>query len=96
MKGSRRTIKKLTSFIGSENLLKFDITKNPKHLYAGDILILSSDGLLESLNKKEIMKIIERKLNAQEYSRELIEVALGKNQFNQDNINICVIKVETK
>ncbi len=87
----------LTSYLGMSELSEMDYSDEPVNLEPGNVLLLCSDGLTNTLSEQEIMEILSSEsLNAAE---ELVEKALSKKQRHQDNITVLVlncISVEDK
>ncbi|MEM8631010.1 MAG: protein phosphatase 2C domain-containing protein [Pseudomonadota bacterium] len=84
----------LTSVIFGEKIAQIDCPEEPVTLRPGDIVILASDGL-QFLSDDEIGALLSvRKAGTSGQILELLMSALEKLQDpDQDNISICVIKV---
>ena len=80
----------LTSVVNGEDISMVDISK--KILFkSGDILILASDGI-ETLNEKELLKIVLNREDIQGVSGDIIKAIELKNKTNQDNSTFICIK----
>ncbi len=83
----------LTSVVMGAAIPKVDCPEQPLKLEAADILILGSDGL-QYLNDAEIQSIVTD--NAQALAQDLADALLralqAKNDPDQDNVSIAVVK----
>ena len=78
----------LRSAVMGEDLPLIDISESPLKLFAGDIILLASDGLL-SLTHGEILSVIRANSNnAQRMNEALIGAVINKNQPKQDNTTV--------
>ena len=86
----------LTSVVMGAAIPKVDCPEQPLKLEAADILILGSDGL-QYLNDAEIQSIVTD--NAQALAQDLADALLralqSKNDPDQDNVSIAVVKPAT-
>ena len=84
----------LTSVLLGDKVSQIDCPAVPYKLLAGDILILSSDGL-QFLSDSKIERILNknRKRRATEIVDILLSTVLALNDPDQDNISISVVKV---
>lgn len=84
----------LTSVIYGEAVTKVDCPKTPYSLEKGDILVVSSDGL-QYLDEKSIERLLQRhrRKSAAELSSILLAAVEDLKDPDQDNISICVVKV---
>jgi serine/threonine protein phosphatase PrpC len=71
-----------------------DAPETPLELYAGDVVLIASDGIL-SLSTNEILSLIAKNFTngAEGISNSLIKSIKEKNKKNQDNTTIQVIKI---
>ncbi|MBW9222752.1 serine/threonine-protein phosphatase [Methanothermococcus sp. SCGC AD-155-C09] len=76
----------ITSALGLD---EFKVDDYLWDLKKGDILLLSSDGLHDYVNKEDILKVIDRNNNPEEIVNELLNIALEKTE---DNVSIVVYK----
>jgi serine/threonine protein phosphatase PrpC len=85
-----------SALMGSEIPL-IDSPEAPLKLYAGDVLVIASDGLL-TLSEKEILSVINKNysMGAEIISNNLIKFVKEKNVKNQDNITVQVIKISAE
>lgn len=86
----------LRSAVMGELIQLIDAPDRAFDLYADDLIILASDGIL-SLSPKEIGNIIESHLvgSAEKISNELIQAVKNKKRRNQDNTTIQVVKASS-
>ncbi len=66
-----------------------DIIKHD--LLSGDLIVLCSDGLNSMLKDSQILKIINKNIEIETVTKNLIKGALGKGGL--DNITIIVVKI---
>jgi PPM family protein phosphatase len=82
----------LTSFLGMPDLNEVDSSLEPVTLQPGEIVLLCSDGLTNTLSDQEITDIISR-CNGN-IAEELTQKALKKNRRHQDNITVLAISCQ--
>ena len=89
--------KRLTKYLGmpeSNGLLSARISE-PIALREGQIYIIASDGLTDSLSTEEIKDIIKKsQVEKIEISKQLVESALGAENGGSDNVTVVVLKVQ--
>lgn len=79
----------LTSYLGIEGPPEIDRSDEPLTLEPGDMVMLCSDGLYNTLTIKEITAVIcKDSVHAAEM---LVDRALSKNKKNQDNITVIIL-----
>jgi protein phosphatase len=71
-----------------------DTSPEPLTLLEGDRILLASDGIF-TLSDEEIANILRGDLTAQQFVDELLMAVEAKNQRNQDNTTVLVVKIET-
>ncbi|MGI9368099.1 MAG: PP2C family protein-serine/threonine phosphatase [Ruegeria sp.] len=83
----------LTSVIMGGAIPEVDCPEAPLDLASDDVLIMGSDGL-QYLSDGEIEKIMQEQNGnlAQEMAHALLQALKGKNDPDQDNISIAVVK----
>ena len=79
----------LTNVIGTSGNIEPDIIKHD--LLSGDLIVLCSDGLNSMLKDSQILKIINKNIEIETVTKNLIKGALGKGGL--DNITIIVVKI---
>jgi PPM family protein phosphatase len=82
----------LTSYLGLAELTEVDYSVEPVDLEPGEVVLLCSDGLTNTLSDKEIMDIIERSFG--NIAEELTQRALKKNKRYQDNVTVLSISCQ--
>jgi len=80
----------LSRSVGNNLFVNPDIDEH--QLLAGDVLLLSSDGLHGSVTAKEIAAVISRFPDLQEAARTLVSLACEKD--GGDNISVQVIRIK--
>ncbi len=80
----------LSRSVGSNLFVNADIDEH--QLLAGDVLLLSSDGLHGSVTTKEVAAIISRFPDLQEAARALVSLACEKD--GSDNISVQLIRIK--
>lgn len=81
----------ITSFLGGRNNnLRFDSNIFVDDLAIGDVVLLCSDGLFKSLDKKSAKSIIERKSRTPNKVKELLETSLLNGA--EDNVSVILIE----
>lgn len=79
----------LISFLGINGLTIADTNTQPIQMASGDIFVLASDGLYKSLDKQQILAIVEESgQNMQIASRRLCEEAYRLKTKKQDNTTV--------
>lgn len=83
----------LTSYIGIGRDCEIGVNGKPFPLADGDMILLCSDGLYKTLSDVEIKEIAFCCAeNAEAAAEELTCSAIAKNQINQDNTSVALIK----
>jgi serine/threonine protein phosphatase PrpC len=83
----------LTSYLGLTPLDLIDRNPQPFPLFAGDRLLLCSDGLYVALVESEIGPIFNR--DAQQAAEDLVALVLAKNRLGQDNLTVAILACES-
>ena len=78
----------LTRAIGVEESVKADISEI--QCFKGDILVISSDGLTETVDKEEIHEVVKKE-RPEKACRTLVNMA--NDRGGKDNITVIVLKV---
>ncbi len=81
----------LTSYLGLMELPETDQCVKPLSLQNNDVVLLSTDGLFDTLCESEIVATLKR--NSQNPAEELVKEALGHNNKYQDNITVVTLSV---
>ena len=80
----------LSRSVGSDSVVNADIDEH--QLLAGDILLLSSDGLHGSATAEEIAAVISRFPDLREAARALVSLAYEKD--GSDNISVQLVRIK--
>ncbi|MCL2819705.1 MAG: serine/threonine-protein phosphatase [Oscillospiraceae bacterium] len=88
---SKRTA--LTSYLGLKSIEKIDRNLYPAQLINGDRILLMSDGIFNTLNDKEILSTMS--LSPQKSAAGLMEMTLGKQNPNQDNLTVVILEYKS-
>lgn len=83
----------LTSYLGLAQLELVGHNLEPFPLFAGDRLLLCSDGLYAALEESEICPLVDRE--AQQMAEGLVAMILAKDRPNQDNLTVAILACET-
>lgn len=81
----------LTSYLGLPSLTEIDQNFEPLQLKGGDIILLCSDGLYDTLQENEIASTLKRR--TPNIAEELVKTAMDKNNKYQDNVTIITLKI---
>jgi serine/threonine protein phosphatase PrpC len=81
----------LSRSLGAESVVNTDIDKH--QLQAGDVLLLASDGLYESVTGKEMAAVTARFSDLLEAARALVALACQKD--GSDNISLQIIRIKS-
>lgn len=82
---------RLTSYLGMENLMKMEKNYSSFLMKAGDKLLLCTDGVYDSLTKKEILNFMKKSANP---ARTLIGKVKEKNIPDQGNATALCLAFE--
>lgn len=82
----------LTSYLGLMPLDLIDCNPKPFTLFAGDRLVLCSDGLYAALEESNIASLFE--LEAQQTAEDLVALVLAKDRPGQDNLTVAILACE--
>ena len=83
----------LTSYFGLTPLDLIDFNPKPFPLFAGDRLLLCSDGIYAAVEESEIAPLLERE--AQETAEDLVALVLAKARPGQDNLTCAILACES-
>lgn len=87
----------LTSYLGAKKIPpEIDRPAIPHELKTHDKVLLCSDGLVDALNKEEIINDLETERSTQEKCESLTTSALNKNRPHQDNITTILLELNPK
>jgi len=81
----------LSRALGMDNHVNLDYGRVP--IEEGDMLLLSSDGIHDFLDKSKIIALLAQDKSADEISRELVDAALANN--SDDNISAVIARVQS-
>ena len=81
----------LSRAVGNEMFLNVETSEH--QIFAGDVLLLCSDGLHRSVNPEDITRVIAADFPLEGAAREL--VALANKRDGSDNISVQVIRVRS-
>lgn len=82
----------LVSYMGVGGIQYIDLNPYPVELIDGDCVLLCSDGLYRTLEKDEILTIIDCFPDASSAAEALTEAAVSKGRRNQDNTTAVLIR----
>lgn len=82
----------LTSFIGMGKLKYIDGSIKPMEATAGDLLLLMSDGVFNTLSEEEICGILEESPEPQQAAQKMEERILSYGRPKQDNFTAVLLK----
>lgn len=82
----------LTSFIGMGKLKYIDGSIKPVEAAAGDILLLMSDGVFNTLSEDEICEILREYPGPQQAAQEMEERILQYDRPKQDNFTAVILR----
>jgi PPM family protein phosphatase len=82
----------LTSYLGLPELAEIDCSNKPVILEPGEVVLLCSDGLTNTLKDREIAEIIEQE--PENLAEVLTQKALAKNKRYQDNVTVVAISCQ--
>ncbi len=80
----------LTSYLGLPSLTEIDQNYEPLQLKGGDIILLCSDGLYDTMQESEIVATLKRR--TPNISEELVKTTIEKNNKYQDNVTVITLK----
>jgi len=80
----------LTRSLGTEAEVKIDLEEHP--LFAGDILVLCSDGLDKEMKNDEILQVVKETPDPAELTRRLVDLANAAG--GRDNITVGVARID--
>jgi len=81
----------LTSYLGLLELPETDQSAQPLLLQNQDVVILSTDGLYDTLSEPDIVATLKKE--TQNPAEELVKEALTRNNKYQDNITVITLSV---
>ena len=80
----------LTRSLGTQPEVRIDLDEHP--LFAGDVLLLCSDGLAKELTKPQVLQTVMETPQPQELAQRLIDMANAAG--GRDNITVAVARIE--
>jgi protein phosphatase len=80
----------LTRSLGTQPEVQIDLDEHP--LFAGDVLLLCSDGLAKELTKPQVLQTVMETPKPQELAQRLIDMANAAG--GRDNITVAVARIE--
>ena len=84
--------KKLTAYLGQENLRRVDRTVNPMRLLPGDRVLLMSDGVFNTIGEDEMARYMG--LEPAQASEAIIRAVVAADAPHQDNATVVVIAID--
>lgn len=81
----------LTSYLGLPEIPETDQSVKPLTLQNEDIIILSTDGLYDTLSESEIITVLKN--NTENPAERLVKKTLTRNNKYQDNITVVTLSV---
>lgn len=84
--------KSLTSFIGMGKLKYIDGSIKPIEATEGDLLLLMSDGVFNTLSEDEICEVLREYSEPQQAAQEIEERILAYDRPKQDNFTAVILK----
>lgn len=82
----------LTSYIGTGDLPKLQVTETPICLEKGDLLLLCSDGLYRTLPEEEILQLLIQSPSIDDVADALIGAVESRALPHQDNTTLLLIQ----
>ncbi len=83
----------LISFIGMGGVELVDINNTPFTLKRGDIIILASDGVHQTIEECEILQVMMKHEGSQNLADRLIKLVMTKQKHNQDNASVVIVRL---
>jgi protein phosphatase len=80
----------LTRSLGTEPEVKIDLDEHP--IFAGDVLMLCSDGLGKELSDERVLSMVMETRDPQELAKKLVDEANAAG--GRDNITVAIARVE--
>jgi protein phosphatase len=80
----------LTRSLGTEQEVRIDLEEHP--LFAGDILLLCSDGLGKELSDEKVLQVVQETPSPKELTKRLIDMA--NESGGRDNITVAAARIE--
>jgi protein phosphatase len=80
----------LTRSLGTEPEVKIDLDEHP--LFAGDIVLLCSDGLDKELNDAQVLQVVKETPDPAQLAKRLIDMA--NEAGGRDNITVAVARID--
>ncbi len=81
----------ISYFGGKESSLDIDLTSSLREIHTKDIIVISSDGLLNSLLPKQVKAILKNNQSLKQKSEFLLESSLSKGA--DDNVSCILIEL---
>jgi serine/threonine protein phosphatase PrpC len=83
----------LVSFVGMGGLQLIDQSVSPFLLQKNDLILICSDGVYKTIDKSEIVSIIENNNTAEEIGNTIISVIETANKRFQDNYSFALVRI---
>lgn len=83
----------LISFIGIGGIEVLDVSQNPLQLMENDVVLLTTDGLFNSLTDKQIHSVLMKESSLEERADELLRMVKKESFDNRDNITFVIIQI---
>ncbi len=81
----------LTSYLGLPKLTEISESSKPIKLKPGDIILLCSDGLTNTLSEQEILSILNSKPD--NVAEVMVREVLAANKIHQDNVTVIGLRL---
>ena len=81
----------LTSFVGISRLSEVDVSPEPIALFAGDSVLLCSDGLYNTLTDGDIAAVLSAS-EVKDKAAGLLDEVLARAKDHQDNVSLVVLR----
>ena len=88
----------LTSHLGLLEIPEVDQSNDPLLLIPGDLVLLCSDGLYNTLSNQEITELLDclEENSKENIAENLVRKVLSKNKRHQDNITVVVLSCQSE
>ena len=82
----------LTSYLGGEDIAEIDLVANPRMLSGGDLVLVCTDGVFNSLDSEELTGAATSQ--AEDIAEAVVREVAKKNRSTQDNASVVAMRVE--
>lgn len=82
----------LISFLGVGDISLMDIPEKPGKLISGDMILLCSDGVTNTLSEQDVLRILMSGESLGEMCERIVESAVSKNPNSQDNTSVILLR----